>query len=71
MTSQEISELEPIKKRLRRFKEYRKMLTEEINNCSKQDYIKLQGLKAWVDLEILELKNRSTEIYSHAICRNG
>ena len=69
MALQEINELEPIKKRLRRFKEYRKMLTEEINNCSNQDYIKLQGLKAWVELEILELRGNLTKTYVYVISK--
>ena len=69
MSSQEINELEPIRKRLGRFKEYQEIFTEKINNCSKEEYIKLQSLKAWVELEILKLKNRLTEIYTNAIAR--
>jgi len=64
---QEISELDQIKKRLRRFKEYQEIITEKINNCSKDDYVRLQNLKAWVELELLELKSRCEKIYTNAL----
>ena len=70
MSLQEISEIDQINKRLRRFKEYQEILTEKIDNCSKDDYVKLQSLKAWVDFEILELKNRCEKIYTIALIKN-
>ena len=70
MALQEISELDQIKKRLRRFKEYQEILTEKINKCSKNDYVRLQSMKAWVENEIFELKNRSKKIYLIALIKN-
>lgn len=65
-------EIEQINKRLRRFKEYQEILDEKSEECSsKEDYVKLQGLRAWVEMEILELKNRLTELYKNAIAKKG
>jgi len=51
-------EIEQINKRLRRFKEHQWILDEKSEECSsKEDYVKLQGLRSWVEMEILELKN--------------
>ena len=65
MPSQEINELEQIGQRLRRFKEYQEIFTEKINNYSKEEYVKLQSLKAWVENEIFKLKNRCKRRNSH------
>jgi hypothetical protein len=71
-TSEIESEIEQINKRLRRFKEYQWILDEKNEGCSsKEDYVKLQGLRAWVQMEILELKNRLTELYKNAIAKKG
>jgi hypothetical protein len=65
-------EIEQINKRLRRFKEYQWILDEKNEECSsKEDYVKLQSLRAWVEMEILELKNRLTELYKNAIAKKG
>lgn len=71
-THEESKELGHINENLRRLREYRWVLDEKMEECSsKEDHVKLQGLKSWVEREILKSKNRLTEIYKNVIAKKG